>query len=483
MGTRTETDAYGAISIPDGAYWGPQTERSRILFAIGDEQLPKDVVRCFGAQKAAAARANLKLGKLPEELANAIILSAQEMKEGLFDDQFPISLWQTGSGTQTNMNANEVIANRANELLGHSLGARFPVHPNDHVNMGQSSNDTFPTIMHICTVRAVFGSLAPAMDRLKSALSERADEFHAYIKLGMTHLQDALPITLGSEFRTWERQIAAAWAGIELHAERLGELPQGGTASGSGVNGTPGFAGLVCEELGAFVGRALRPSSHPSQFMAAHDSFAAICGELNVLATAILKVCNDIRLLTSSLSGTPSLMLPDDGLSSSIMPSKRNATVCEAVIQVCLRVLGSSATVVAANAAGALQLNTCKPLVLHEVLNSIRLLSDAQLVLASGCISGLRADPENLRRALDHSPVLGAVLAPMVGYDVAARLTKLAVATGLPIREVIERDGEMDVSEFDRHLARVLISDTLAAGQLSIPPSEIANPLAQFNAK
>ena len=483
MNRRTETDAYGTTSIPDGAYWGPQTERSRVLFAIGDERLPSDVVRCFGAQKAAAARANLRLGGLSENLATVIIRAAQEVEAGRFDDQFPISVWQTGSGTQTNMNANEVIANRANELLGRPLGARSPVHPNDHVNLGQSSNDTFPTIMHVCTVRAVYGSLAPAMDELKSALAARAEEFHDYVKLGMTHLQDALPITLGNEFRTWERQIDAGWAGIDLHAGRLCELPQGGTASGSGVNGTAGFSGLVCEELSSFAGRSLRPSLLPSQFMAAHDSFAALCGGLNALATAILKICNDVRLLTSSLGGEPSMTLPDEGLSSSIMPSKRNATVCEAVIQVCLRVLGNSATVVAANASGTLQLNTCKPLILHETLNSIRLLSDAQRVLASGCIRGLGADRTALRRALDRSPVLGTVLAPVVGYDVAARLIKSAVKAGLPIRELIASEGEMDLREFDRHLAHALDADRLASGPSSDLPPTSPKALAKINAR
>jgi len=273
-------------------------------------------------------------GRLSQQLADAIVRSARELRDGRFDDQFPISLWQTGSGTQTNMNANEVIANRANELLGYPIGARFPVHPNDHVNLGQSSNDTFPTIMHVCTVRAVAESLEPAMDELRDSLAARAADFHGYVKLGMTHLQDALPITLGSEFQTWAQQIEARRAGIRHHVAALYELPQGGTASGSGVNGVPGFAALVCKELANFVERPFRPSPLPSQFMAAHDTFAAIAGELNALATAILKICNDIRLLTSSLGGASALVLPDEGLSSSIMPSKRNATVCEAVIQV-----------------------------------------------------------------------------------------------------------------------------------------------------
>jgi fumarate hydratase class II len=465
MTERRETDAYGEVAIPDGAYWGPQTERSRRLFDIGDARLPVDVVRCFGALKAAAARTNLQLGLLPEAIAGAIIDAAVEMRDGRFDDQFPIALWQTGSGTQTNMNANEVIANRANERLGQPLGTRSPVHPNDHVNLGQSSNDTFPTIMHLCVIRAVYGSLAPALDRLKAALYARADEFDNCIKLGMTHLQDALPITQGMEFRGWARQIDAAWPAIDAHAAALCVLPQGGTASGSGINGHPDFAGAVAAQLGEFAGRPLRASPFPSQLMAAHDGFAGLSGALNVLATALLKICNDIRLLTSSLNGLPAMTLPDEGLSSSIMPAKRNATVCEAVIQVCLRVIGNGATVVAANGAGTLQLNTCKPLILNEVLDSVRLLSDAQRVLASGCIDGLQVDRDRLRRSLERSPVLGAILAPILGYDVVAGLTREAGRTGLSIRDIATRDGVMDAETFDAHLARILDPARMPQGE------------------
>ncbi|WP_193369658.1 lyase family protein [Pelagibius marinus] len=461
MEVRTETDAYGEIEIPAGSYWGPQTERSRALFAIGDEYLPVDVIHCFGAQKAAAARANCVLGKLPEHIATAIISASEEVRDGRFDDQFPLPIWQTGSGTQTNMNANEVIANRANEYLGQPIGKRAPVHPNDHVNLGQSSNDTFPTIMHLCALRAVFGMLAPATKRLVSALSTRSTEFRDHIKLGMTHLQDALPITLGNEFQTWELQIKAAWDAIEFHALSLRELPQGGTASGSGVNGSPQFAQIVCEDLSSFAGVPLCPSAVPSQQMAAHDAFAGLCGALNMLATAILKTCNDIRLLTSSLAGPPSILLPDEGLSSSAMPSKRNATVCEAVIQACFRVIGNSAAVVAASGAGTLQLNTCKPLILNETINSIRLLADAQCVLATGCIEGLQADRDRLRLSLETSPVLGTVLAPVLGYDVAARLIRDATVSGRPIREVVEQSGLMDAAAFDEHLGKVLDPDRL----------------------
>lgn len=469
MSCRTETDAYGAIAIPSHAYWGPQTERSRTLFAIGTERLPNEVVRCFGAQKAAAARANLALDVLPMALASAIVDAACEVRDGLFDDQFPIGLWQTGSGTQINMNANEVIANRANERRGQPLGARAPIHPNDHVNLSQSSNDTFPTVMHVCAIRAVFGTLGPAVEQLRAVLAARAAEFHDFLKVGMTHLQDALPITLGSEFTTWERQLDAAWTGIVFHASALCELPQGGTASGSGVNGQPGFGRRVAEDLSAFAGKPLRASRAPSQFMAAHDAFVGLCGALNVLASALLKICNDIRLHTSSLGGAPAMTLPDEGLSSSIMPAKRNATVCEAVIQVCLRVMGNSATVLAANGAGALQLNTAKPLILNEVLNSIRLLADAQTVLATGCVAGLEAKRDHLRQALDRSPVLGAILAPHIGYDAAARLTREAASEGLPIRDVVVRDGLMSGAQYDACLAPVFDPDRHNAGSAEVP--------------
>ena len=461
MSSRIEEDAYGEVAIAAEAYWGPQTERARRLFAIGGERLPASVIHCFGAQKAAAARANLALGLLPEALAEAIVAAAEEMRDGRFDGHFPISLWQTGSGTQTNMNANEVIANRANALLGRPLGSRAPVHPNDHVNLGQSSNDTFPTVMHLCALRALFGTLAPAVADLRAALLDRAEAFHGHLKPGMTHLQEALPVTLGSEFRTWEGQIADAWAAIERQAAALCELPQGGTASGSGVNAAPGFAARVAEALGAFAGRPLTASPRPSRLMAAHDGFAALSGGLGLLATALLKACNDIRLLTSGLGGRPAVTLPDEGLSSSIMPAKRNATVCEAVIQVCLRVLGSGQTVLAANASGTLQLNTCKPLILHEVLTSIGLLADAQRVLASGCIRGLEADRERLRDSLERAPVLGTLLAPLIGYDAAARLTREAAATGQPLRALVLRDGILSAADYDARLAEILDPDRL----------------------
>ena len=461
MSNRVEADAYGEISIPAGAYWGPQTERSRRLFAIGTERLPVDVVRCFGAQKGMAAQANMSLGLLPEDLGAAIIRAAQEMLEGHFDDQFPIVLWQTGSGTQTNMNANEVIANRANELLGQPIGQRFPVHPNDHVNLGQSSNDTFPTIMHIAIVRAIDRALGPAMEHLAAIISLRAAEFHDHVKLGMTHLQDALPITLGSEFRTWEKQIRQSRNAIDVFASALCELPQGGTASGSGMNTHPHFAQKVADGLSDFVGRTLSASLTPSQFMAAHDDLVGLSGALNALATALLKICNDIRLLTSSLGGSPQLILPDEGLSSSIMPAKRNATVCEAVIQVCWRVIGNAAAVTAANSAGTLQLNTSKPLILNEVLNSINLLADAQMVLASGCIRGLKTDREKLRASLERSPVLGTVLSPIAGYDAAARLTKQASADGVTVRETVAREGVMSVLDYDAYLGDILDPDRL----------------------
>ena len=464
MSCRSEADAYGTAEIPAGAYWGPQTERSRLLFAIGTERLPSEAVRCFGAHKAAAARVNRALDLLPAALAEPIVLAAEEMRDGRFDEQFPIALWQTGSGTQTNMNANEVIANRANELLGRPLGSRHPVHPNDHVNLGQSSNDTFPTVMHLCVVRAVFGRLGPATEALRAELDARADEFHRHVKLGMTHLQDALPITLGMEFRTWSVQLDAAWTAIAHAAAQLCEIPQGGTASGSGVNGDPAFARLVAEELGAFAGRPLRASAMPSRLMASHDGFAALCGTLSVLAGVLTKVYNDIRLLTSSLGGPPTMTLPDEGLSSSIMPAKRNATVCEAVIQACQRVMGNGATVMIANSAGALQLNTSKPLILADTMNAIGLLADAQRLLGTGCIRGLQADRERLARALERSPVLGTVLAPEIGYDAAARLIRTAMAEGRSVREIVEREGAMSEASYDASIARALDADRLDAG-------------------
>ena len=447
MDHRLETDAYGAVEIATWAYWGPQTERSRKLFAIGDEATPAQLIHCFGAQKAAAARANMQLGLLPEREGAAIVAAAEEMRDGAFDAHFPIALWQTGSGTQTNMNANEVIANRANEMLGAGLGVRKPVHPNDYVNMGQSSNDTFPTVMHLGVLRAVRQSLAPAVRACLVALDAKAEAYRGAVKPGMTHLQDALPITLGSEFSVWSRQIGLAWGDVDVIAGALSELPQGGTASGSGVNGNPRFARLVCDNLRAYVGRDLYPSPMPSHLMASHDRFQILSGALQTLASALLKLCNDIRLLTSSLGERPMLLLPDEGLSSSIMPAKRNATVCEAVAQVCFRVIGNNASITAANASSTLQLNTAKPLIISAVLNSIELLSDALRVMASGCIDGLEADLPAMKAKLEGSPVLGAVLAPMVGYDRAARIIRTAAAEGLSILELLQRDGVDGMSD------------------------------------
>lgn len=441
MDHRLETDAYGVAEIAAGAYWGPQTERSRKLFAIGDEAIPAQLIHCFGAQKAAAARSNMQLGLLPEREGAAIVAAAEEMRDGAFDAQFPIALWQTGSGTQSNMNANEVIANRANEMLGAGLGVRKPVHPNDHVNMGQSSNDTFPTVMHLSVLRAVQHKMSPAVQACLAALNAKAEAYSGAVKPGMTHLQDALPITLGSEFSVWSRQIRLAWDDVENIAGALSELPQGGTASGSGLNGNPRFARLVCDNLCDYVGRDLHPSAMPSHLMASHDRFLTLSATLQTLASALLKLCNDIRLLTSSLSERPMLKLPDEGLSSSIMPAKRNATVCEAVAQVCFRVVGNNASVTAANASSTLQLNTAKPLIIAAVLNSIDLLSDALRVMASGCIDGLEADLPAMKDKLEGSPVLGAVLAPMVGYDRAATIVRTAAAEGLTILELLQRDG------------------------------------------
>lgn len=464
MDHRLEADAYGAVMIATSAYWGPQTERSRTLFAIGHEAMPAQVIHCFGAQKAAAARANMRLGILPEREGSAIVSAAEEMRDGAFDAQFPIALWQTGSGTQTNMNANEVIANRANEMLGAGLGVRKPVHPNDHVNMGQSSNDTFPTIMHLSVLRAVSRRLAPAVQVCLAALDAKAEAYREAVKPGMTHLQDALPITQGSEFSVWSRQIKLAWDDVEGITGALSELPQGGTASGSGLNGNPRFASLVCDDLSSFVGRNLQPSPMPSHLMASHDRFLTLSGALQTLAFALLKLCNDIRLLTSSLSEKPMLLLPDEGLSSSIMPAKRNATVCEAVAQVCFRVIGNNASITAANASSTLQLNTAKPLIIDAALNSIDLLADALRVMASGCIDGLEIDRTAMLTKLEGSPVLGAVLAPIVGYDRAAAIIRTAAAEGLSILELLQRDGVEGMSNATAVLRAALEPSRLTPG-------------------
>jgi fumarate hydratase class II len=375
--TRTETDSLGSIEIDARRYWGPQTERARRLFRIGTERLPPELIQAVGLQKRAAAEANAALGELPADLSQPIIAAAQEIADGARYDEFPLPVWQTGSGTQTNMNANEVIANRANELLGHPLGSRRPVHPNDHVNHAQSSNDSFPTVMHIAAVNAVIGVTA-ALDELRASLAARADEWTDVVKIGRTHMMDAVPMTLGQEFRTFARQAELGVSRLRGTLTRLYPLAQGGTAVGTGLNRHPDFPRLFCERIAALTGQDFVVNDNPFEGMGAHDALVELSGTLNVVAVSLNKLGNDIRLLGSGpRGGIAELIIPADGLSSSIMPGKTNPTQSEALTMVCAQVMGNHATITIAGAQSFLQLNVFKPVIIHNVLQSCRLLQDS----------------------------------------------------------------------------------------------------------
>ena len=449
--TRTETDSLGSIEIQADRLWGPQTERARLLFRIGTERFSSGVIRAVGLQKWAAVRANLALGLLPAGLADAIIAATQEVIAGERDADFPLPIWQTGSGTQTNMNANEVLSNRANQLLGAPLGSRAPVHPNDHVNLGQSSNDSFPSVMHIAAAEALTERLLPALDILRASLSARAVEWAAVVKLGRTHMMDAVPVTLGDEFAIWARQVELGMARLRDVLPRLLVLPQGGTAAGSGINTHPDFARHFCAELHRRTGLDYRPNDLPGEGMAAHDVFVELQGAMNVLAVSLNKCGNDIRLLGSGpMSGLAELTIPADGLSSSIMPGKTNPTQAEALTMVCAQVMGNTTTVTIAGAQGHLQLNVFKPVIIHAVLQSATLLADAAESFARHMVDKLEPNLPRIADNLGRSLMLVTALNPHIGYDRAVRIGKLALAEGLPLRDAAVRLGFVTPEDFDR---------------------------------
>jgi len=448
--TRTETDSLGTIEIDEARYWGPQTERARRLFQIGTERFPGLLVRAVGLQKQASARANLRLGQLPPDIAPAIEQAAAEIAANQRDNEFPLPVWQTGSGTQTNMNANEVIANRANELLGHPRGVRSPVHPNDHVNRGQSSNDSFPTAMHIAAVEAVERQLIPALATLHAALSSRAVEFADLVKLGRTHMMDAVPVTLGQEFDTWARQVSHGIDRLAATLPRLRAVPQGGTAVGTGLNTAEGFDTAFVEELSALTGLGF--TANPSKFegMGAHDSFVEVSGAMNVIAVSLTKIGNDIRLLGSGpRAGFAELIVPTDGLASSIMPGKTNPTQVEALTQVAAQVMGNHVAVTIGGLQGHLELNVFKPLIIHNVLGSARLLSDAVVGFAENMVAKLEPNRARIEAHLANSLMLVTALNPRVGYDRAVAVAKLALAKEVSLREAAATLGVATPEEFD----------------------------------
>jgi fumarate hydratase class II len=448
--TRTETDTFGPIEVPGDRYWGAQTQRSLQNFKIGWEKQPLPVVRALGIVKRAAAEVNMALGKLDNNLGGAVVASAQEVIDGRLDEHFPLAVWQTGSGTQSNMNANEVISNRAIEMLGGAMGSKSPVHPNDHVNMSQSSNDTYPTAMHIAAAEEIVRRLIPALQTLRDALDAKAKAWAHIIKIGRTHTQDATPLTLGQEFSGYVQQVANSLVRIEMTLPMLMQLAQGGTAVGTGLNAPVGFAEKVAATIAEITG--LPFSSAPNKFeaLAAHDAMVFTHGALNTTAAALFKIANDIRLLGSGpRSGLGELSLPENEPGSSIMPGKVNPTQCEALTMVCTRVFGNEATMSFAGASGHFELNVFNPVMAYTLLQSIRLLGDAAESFTEHCVVGIEPREDNIKAALDRSLMLVTALAPTIGYDAAARIAKTAHKNGTTLREEAVGGGYVTEAQFD----------------------------------
>jgi fumarate hydratase class II len=448
--TRLESDSLGSIDIDAERYWGPQTERARRLFRIGTERFPPGLIRAVGLQKQAAAEANLRLGQLAAELANPIIAAAREVADGLLNAEFPLPVWQTGSGTQTNMNANEVIANRANEMLGRPRGSRTPVHPNDHVNRGQSSNDSFPTVMHIAAVEAV-QRLIGSLGTLHGSLAAREKQWDDIVKLGRTHMMDAVPITLGQEFSAWARQVELGIARLAGVLPRLLLLAQGGTAVGTGLNTHPEFDRTFCHCVGVLTGQAFSPNPNKFEGMGAHDALVELSGVLNVIAVSFTKLGNDVRLLGSGpRAGIAELVVPADGLSSSIMPGKTNPTQCEALTMVAAQVMGNHVSVTVGGAQSFLELNVFKPLVIHNVLQSCSLLADAAESFAENMVDRLAPNREHIAENVAKSLMLVTALNPRIGYDKAVRIGKTALAENITLKDAAARLGYVSPEDFDR---------------------------------
>jgi fumarate hydratase class II len=433
---RVETDSFGEIEVPANQYWGAQTQRSLGNFKIGGERMPAPLVRALGVIKRAAAQTNVELGVLDPKLGQAIIQAAEEVMDGSREDEFPLVVWQTGSGTQTNMNANEVISNRAIEILGGEMGSKKPVHPNDHVNMGQSSNDTFPTAMHIAAGEQVYHELIPALEYLHAALDAKAKSFANIVKIGRTHLMDATPLTLGQEFSGYARQIAFGIDRVKATLPRLMLLAQGGTAVGTGINSKKGFAEKFAANVAQITGLPFETAPNKFEALACHDAMVEVSGALNVLAASLMKIANDIRLLGSGpRCGIGEIVLPENEPGSSIMPGKVNPTQCEAMTMVCSQIMGNHVTVTIAGSNGHFELNVFKPVIIFNVLQSIRLIADACRSLTDNCIVGIEADERRIEKLLHESLMLVTALNPHIGYDNAAKIAKKAHHEGTSLKE------------------------------------------------
>jgi len=443
--TRTESDSFGSIEVPADHYWGAQTERSRHNFKIGGERQPMALIYALCLVKQAAAQTNMKLGRLAPDLGNAIIAAAQEVISGKMDDDFPLVVWQTGSGTQSNMNVNEVLSNRAIEMLGGEKGSKKPVHPNDHVNMSQSSNDTFPTAIHIATAIATVRELLPELDYLMDCLAQKEQEFSSILKIGRTHTQDATPITLGQEFSGYrtsldygKRRILEALSGVYY-------LAQGGTAVGTGLNSPQNFDVEFADAIAEITDLPFKTAANKFEALASHGALAFFHGSLNALATDLFKIANDIRFLGSGpRSGLGELSLPENEPGSSIMPGKVNPTQCEALTMVATQVFGNHTAVTFAASQGHFELNVYKPVIAYNILQSIRLLADAMRSFAEHCVSGIVANREHIKYLMEQSLMLVTALAPAIGYDKAAQIAKAAHNNGTTLREEALKAGVSD---------------------------------------
>jgi fumarate hydratase class II len=448
---RTETDSFGPIEVAADRYWGAQTERSRQNFRIGQDRMPMPIIRALATVKLAAAQTNRELGLLDRRRADAIARAAREVIDGKLDDHFPLVVWQTGSGTQTNMNLNEVISNRANELLGGERGTKKPVHPNDHVNMSQSSNDSFPTAMHIAAAERITADLIPALSELHRALRKKEKEFARIVKIGRTHTQDATPLTLGQEFSGYAAQVESGIARLRIAVKDLYPLAQGGTAVGTGLNSKPRFAKLFAKHAAAITKLPFTSARNKFEALASNDAYVFVHGAINSVATGLFKVANDIRLLGSGpRSGLGELILPENEPGSSIMPGKVNPTQCEAMTMVCCQVFGNHTAITVAGSQGHFELNVYKPVLAYCMMHSIQLLADVARSFNEHCVSGIRADEKRIRELMERSLMLVTALAPKIGYDNAAKVAKTAHARGTTLKEEAVAQGFVAAAEFDR---------------------------------
>lgn len=448
--TRTESDTFGPIEVQSDRYWGAQAQRSLGNFKIGWEKQPEPIVRALGIVKQAAARANVSLDRLDPKLGDAIVTAAQEVIEGKLNAHFPLVVWQTGSGTQSNMNANEVISNRAIEILGGEMGSKKPVHPNDHCNMSQSSNDTFPTAMHVACAEEIEHRLLPALQQLRNALNDKAKAWEKIIKIGRTHTQDATPLTLGQEFSAYVQQLDNGIERITSAMPKLMELAQGGTAVGTGLNAPIGFAEKVADEIASITGMKFTTAPNKFEALAAHDAMVFSHGAINTVAASLFKMANDIRFLGSGpRAGLGELSLPENEPGSSIMPGKVNPTQCEALTQVCVQIFGNNAALTFAGSQGHFELNVFNPVMAYNFLQSVRLMSDAAVSFAENCVVGLEPRLDNIQSGLERSLMLVTALAPKIGYDNAAKIAKTAHKNGTTLKEEALATGLVTEAEYD----------------------------------